>query len=471
MHVTLVLGLDIGSSTTKAALVEVTDEVSVVHIARRRTPPDADALIAAAADVMRECAAAASGPIAAIGIAAMAESGAALDAGGNALTPLLRWDRGVDRSHLHTLLTQHPGLPAATGIPATTKPAAVSLLALRTERPDVFGAMRHWSGVADIVAHALTGERATDHTLAARTMLAGLGGESWNSEVIESLGAHTSLLPELRAPGEPVGATSAAARRFGIARGIPVHIAGHDHAVGAWATGVRLSGEAADSLGTAEAIVRVTNAVDIARAVDAGFAISRTVDGTASTILGGSPACGAMLAWWSAEHPDDRVLTQLSALPTDDWKDGAAIVLPYPSGRQCPSPAPDARVRVLGETGSPLDRARSLLQSLVAHVRWMRETADELAGSPTRSVAVVGSLTKRIPAWAPLIAASGVPTSACAEEEPVAAGAALLAAVRVGEAPLDAPALECTKVAPLRAAGFEDTYRRFLAAVTAEGES
>ncbi|MDP3952667.1 FGGY family carbohydrate kinase [Microbacterium sp.] len=471
MRATFVLGLDIGSSTTKAALVEVTEEVSVVHVARRRTPSDADDLITAAADVMRECAAAASGPIAAIGIAAMAESGAALDAGGNALTPLLRWDRGVDRSHVHTLLTQHPGLPAATGIPATTKPAAVALLALRAERPDVFGAMRHWSGVADIVAHALTGERATDHTLAARTMLADFGGESWNSGVIESLGARTSLLPELRAPGEPVGATSAAARRFGLARGIPVHIAGHDHAVGAWATAVRRPGETADSLGTAEAIVRVTDAVDIARAVDAGFSIGRTVDGTGVTILGGSPTCGAMLAWWDAEHPEDRMLSQLTVLPTHEWKDGAAIVLPYPSGRQCPAPDPDARVRVLGDTRSPVDRAHSLLQSLVAHARWIRETADDLAGSPTSSLSVVGSLTERIPAWAPLIAAAGVPTSVCAEQEPVAAGAALLAAVRAGEARSDAPVLECTKVTPSHGAGFEDTYRRFLAAVTAEGES
>ncbi|MDQ0643106.1 FGGY family carbohydrate kinase [Microbacterium murale] len=468
---TLVLGLDIGSTTTKAALVAVSDEVSVMRIARRPTPPDADALVATAAEVLGVCAAAASGPIAAIGIAAMAESGAALDAEGKPLTPLLRWDRTVDRSHLEALLAQHPELPATTGIPATTKPAAVALVALRAEQPAVFGAMRHWAGVADIVAHALTGERATDHTLAARTMLADFGGEAWNSEIVESLTAHKTLLPELRAPGEPVGTTSAASERFGLTPGIHVYVAGHDHAVGAWATGVREPGDTGHSLGTAEAVVRVTDAVDIARAVDSGFSVSRTVDGTASTVLGGSPACGAMLTWWNAEHPEDRMLPRLGALGTDAWESGSALVMPYPSGRQCPMPDPDARVRLLGDTQDAADRARSLLQSLVAHSRWMRETADVLAGSPTRALAVLGSLTERIPTWAPLIAAAGVATSVCTDEEPVAAGAALLAAVRAGEAPRDAPTLAYTKVAPLRAAGFEDTYRRFLAAVTAEGES
>lgn len=472
---TLVLGLDIGSTTTKAALVELSDEVSVVQVARRPTPSDADALVSTAADVLRECAAAASGPIAAIGIAAMAESGAALDAAGSALTPLLRWDRGVDRAHLHALLAQHPDLPAATGIPATTKPAAVALLALRTEQPEVFRAMRHWSGVADLVAHALTGERATDHTLAARTMLTDFGGESWNDKVIESLGVRATVLPDVRAPGEPAGATSEAAERFGLARGIPVHIAGHDHAVGAWAAGVREAGDTADSLGTAEAVVRVTDTVDILRAVDAGFSVGRTVDGTALTVLGGSPACGAMLTWWDAEHPEDRMLAQLGALGADTWEVGGALVLPYPSGRQCPTPSPGARVQVLGDTVGPVDRARSLLQSLVAQSRWMRETADELAGSPTRALTVIGSLTERVPAWAPLIATAGVPTSVCSAEEPVAAGAAVLAAVRTDEAPIDARVLSCAKVEPLHAAGFDDTYRRFLAAVmpevTTEGES
>lgn len=470
VRVTLVLGLDIGSTTTKAALVEVTDEVSVVRVARRPTPATVGELIAAAALVTRECAAVAGAPIAAVGIASMAESGAALDAGGRPLTPLLRWDRGVDRSHLDALLSLHPELPVATGIPATTKPAAVALLALRSERPDAFDATRHWSGVAELIAHALTGERAIDHTLAARTMLAGAGGKAWDIGVLGSLGVVASLLPELRAPGQAVGVTSDAAR-FGLTTGIPVHIAGHDHAVGAWAAGVRQPGDAADSLGTAEAVVRVTDAVDTPRAVSAGFSVGRTVDGTATTILGGSPACGAMFEWWEAENPEDRALARLSALEAGDWEAGTTLVLPYPSGRQCPAPDPGARVRLLGITKDPADRARSLLQSLVAHARWMREAADELAGTSSTDITVIGSLAHRVPVWGPLIAAAGVPTSVCAAKEPVATGAALLAAVRAGEASAEVSMLARTEATPLSARGLENTYRRFLSAVTAEGES
>jgi xylulokinase len=487
--VTLVLGLDIGSTSTKAVLVDVADDVTVLHIARASTPTDAAELVATAAALLRACVQAANRPVAAIGIASMAESGAALRADGTPLTPLLRWDRAVDPRHLDDLLTRHPDLPSRTGLPATTKPAAVALTALRREDADVFTALRHWAGVADLVAHALTGVRATDHTLAARTMLAGGRGDAWDAEVLGTVGIDVGTLPELRAPGEPVAATSDAAEAFGLPRGIPVYIAGHDHAVGAWAAGVRTPGAVADSLGTAEAVVRVTDDPDAtadgergasayregggpaitASAVADGFAVGRTVDGTARTVLGGSRACGAMLEWWDAAHDGDEVRARLAALPAGPWRATSMTVLPYPSGRQCPVPRPGARAAVRGAVDDPAARARAVLEGLVFQARWMRETIDALVGSPARDVTVLGSLADRIPAWAPLIAAAGIPAFRTATTEPVAAGAALLAAVRAGEASATV-SLAREAVAPAQAPHLDHAYRRFLEAAT-EGDS
>jgi len=464
--VTLVLGLDIGSTTTKAALVDVAAGVSVVHLARRPTPTGVAELIATAAAVSRECAEAASGPIVAIGIASMAESGTALDTDGRALTPLLRWNRRVDPAHLDALLAEHPDLPRITGVPATSKPAAVTLTALRAEQPEIHAALRHWAGVADLVAHALTGIRATDHTLATRSMLAGRG-DAWNGDVITTLGLHEHVFPALRAPGEEVGATSSAAATFGVGVGLPVHIAGHDHAVGAWAAGARRPGETADSLGTSEAIVRIADGVDVGRAVAEGFSVGRTVDGSAATVVGGSPAGGAMLAWWEAQFPDDRMLERLAALTAGSWSTSPMTVLPYLAGRQCPDPHLGAEVRILG-TGDAEERTRGLLQSLVAHARWMRETADDLAGSPTTALTLLGSIARRVPVWAPVAAASGVPTVVCAADEPVAAGAALLAAVRSDEAAAETSVLPSSRVTRVHDPALDDAYRRFLAAAGAE---
>ncbi|MDQ7876393.1 FGGY family carbohydrate kinase [Microbacterium sp. QXD-8] len=486
---TLVLGLDIGSTSTKAVLVDVADDVIVLHVARASTPTDAVELVATTAALLRACVSAANRPIAALGIASMAESGAALGADGTPLTPLLRWDRPVDPRHLDDLLARHPDLPSRTGLPATTKPAAVALAALRRENTEVFTAVRHWAGVADLVAHALTDVRATDHTLAARTMLAGGRGDAWDAAVLDTVGIDVRILPELRAPGEPVAVTSDAAEAFGLGRGIPVYIAGHDHAVGAWAAGVRTPGAVADSLGTAEAVVRVTDDLNAtagagrdasasrrretsgitARAVADGFAIGRTVDGSALTILGGSRACGAMLEWWDGAHDGDGVRARLASLPADPWPATSMTVLPYPSGRQCPVPHPGARVAVRGAAADPTTRARAVLEGLVFQARWMRETIDALAGSPARDVTVLGSLADRIPAWAPLTAAAGTPAFRAATTEPVAAGAALLAAVRAGAAS-DTVSLAREAVAPAQAPHLDHAYRRFLHAAT-EGDS
>lgn len=459
---TLVLGLDVGSTSTKATLVDVADGVRVLTTHRRRTPTTPVGLVTAAAALSRACATGADRPIAAIGIASMAESGAALDGRGDPLTGLLRWDRGVDPAHLAHLLELRPDLAAETGVPATTKPAAVTLAALRAERPGLFAATRHWTGVADLIAHALTGIRATDHTLAARTMLAGADADDWDTDLLGDLGADVRMLPEIMRPGTAVGTTDHRAEGFGLPRGVPVHIAGHDHAVGAWAAGARADGDVADSLGTAEAIVRVADAVDRPAAVAAGFAVSRTIDRAALTILGGSRACGAMLAAWDQEHPGDDAIVRLREVDPERWITSPVTVLPYPAGRQCPEPEPGARVRVHG-AGDADARARGVLQSLILQSRWMREAADALAGSATASVVVLGSLAHRVPAWAPLAAASApAAVRLAAIDEPVAVGAALLAAVRTAVAPATV-ALPAEPVVPAFARGLDDAYRRFRA--------
>lgn len=458
---TLAVGLDIGSTSTKAVLVDVADCVRVLHVERRPTSSDPRGLVTAAADAARACARRAASPIAAVGVASMAESGAALGADGAPLTGLLRWDREVDRAHLDELLALRPQLPADTGVPATTKPAAVGLLALRTERPEVFRGLRHWSGAADMVAHALTGVRAIDHTLAVRTMLAGADGRRWDDGLLAELTLQPQVFPELRQPGEQAGLTSDDAARFGLPPGVPVHITGHDHAVGAWAAGARLPGEAADSLGTAEAVVRVSAEVDRARATAAGFAVSRTVDGTALTLLGGTRSCGSLLAQWDREHPGTTAL--LADLDAEHWSTSSVIVLPYPAGRQCPEPDPGAALHVIG-TGDENTLARGLLQSLVSHARWMRETADDLAGAPCTSLVLLGSLAHRIPAWPALVAAALVPTRLATAAEPVAVGAALLAAVREQHASPDTT-LATHAVAPPAAPGLDEAHDRFLAAV------
>jgi xylulokinase len=463
--VTTLLGIDVGSTTTKASLVSVTGRVRELHIARTPTPGDVDGLLIAVARVVRECAERADDPIAAVGIASMAETGAPLGADGAALSPLIRWNGAADRGPLDDVLRRHPDLPRRTGIPATTKPALITLTSLRAQQPELFGRMASWAGVADLVAAKLTGARAMDHTLARRTMMLDASGQ-WDPELLAELGLDAVALPRVLAPGEPVGPTGPGAARFALGSGIPVYIAGHDHIVGAWAAGVRTSGEVADSLGTAEAVVRVADSADAAAATANGFSVGLTVDGSQTTILGGSPACGSLLAEWSHDASARHPLDVLSAADPARWPTSRATILPYPRGRQCPQPDPAARLIVPDGLSDP-ELSRALLQALLFHSLWMRDTIARHAGAAEQHVVLLGSLAHRIPAWAPLTAAlAGVPVSRCTAGEPVASGAALLAGARSEVLAADV-ALDRESVSPIEAPGLDAARRRFLDAVEA----
>ena len=476
--VTLSLGIDVGSTTTKVALVDVrggrdVDAPRVLRVAQVRTPDTSEGLRDALSELVRGCTAGADGAIAAIGVASMAETGIPLGPGGEPLAPFQRWDRAAGREHLDRLREQHPDLLTRTGLPATPKPTLVALHRLRAQQPDAFARLARWQGVADHVTAMLTGAHATDHTLAARTMLRRRGAREWDAELVAAAGIGPDVLPRILDTGEAAGRTTRAAAAFGLPAGIPVHIAGHDHAVGAWAAGVRRSGEAADSLGTAEAVLVLTDeAAPVA--VDDGFSLGRSVDDRCDTVMGGSPACGALLADWPAAVAD-----VLAEADPGHWPTSPVTVLPYPRGRQCPAPDPGAVLETIGGAGpggsTPADPsgAYALLQSLVLHSRWMREAAAAHAGRRVDRVVLLGSLASRFPVWGPLAAAAarsgmrgGTAVARSATREPVAAGAALLAAVRAHLAADDA-ALPVAEVAPATAAGWEEAYDRFVAAALA----
>src|SRR5690606_16735969 len=151
---------------------------------------------------------------------------------------------------------------AATGVRPSGKVPLATWAYLRDEEPDRWVAMRRWAGAADLVVLALTGRLVTDHTLAGRTMAYRLpepGADlpaGFDPDLLAAVGLRPEQLPEVAGPAT-AGVSVGADRPWGLHPGTPVVVAGHDHQVGAWAAGVREPGEVADSVGTAESVIRV----------------------------------------------------------------------------------------------------------------------------------------------------------------------------------------------------------------------
>lgn len=492
------LGVDVGSTNTKVVLAEVTDDAAVVErsVASAPTPPDPRGLLAVVVRLAREVLAGSAEPPAAIGVASMAETGVPLADDGAPLTDLLRWDghrAGAQADALARDLGREV-LFAATGVRPSAKVPLATLAWLRDVHPDTHRAVARWAGVADLVTLALTGELVTDHTLAGRTMAyrlpadGALPGPSFDGDLLAAVGLRPEHLPRVASPLETAGrldpggtaATWGGAAQAlvaaGVAAGTPVVVAGHDHAVGTWAAGVRRPGERADSLGTAEAVLTVLGARPEPAAVQrAGMSHVRTVDGRHDALLAGSSSAGAMLGWLRdrlrVESLDEHLDAALAAARADGRPSGV-VVLPYVAGRQSPHPDPSARVRVEPEVDGVL-LTRAVLEGVCLQARWMLDTQAALgATAPDGPLTVLGAALA-VPAWAwtKRHTTPGAIRSVSATE-PVATGAALLALVRSGAlgdvATLlrDAPVLPGVQAPPTDVGTFDAAYRAFVDAAT-----
>jgi sugar (pentulose or hexulose) kinase len=470
------LGIDVGTTNTKVALVAAPESaadgtVELLAVAAAPTPEPAaldrvlrELTVRALATARRSAggaptAGARPGPALvpqAVGVASMAETGVPLDAGGRPLGPWLRWD-GRRAAAEAAALADRLGATAlfeATGVRPSAKVPLATLAWLAAHDPGRRAALARWAGVADLAALRLTGDLVTDHTLAGRSMAyrlppAGAGlPTAFDADLLAEVGLRPEHLPRVAGPGAVAGAVRPGAWvAAGLRAGTPVVVAGHDHAVGAWAAGVRAPGTTADSIGTAEAVCTVLSAdpvrADVARA---GMSLVRTVAGRPA-LLAGSSSAGAMVRWWleheAAGWTADDLFAAVAALPPPDRPDpadpAAPLVLPYVSGRQTPEPDPAAGVRVLHRAAhGPVVLAAAMLEGLALQARWMLDVQLRLGATadpalrPERLV-VLGGPASRNTAWMRAKAEAGpVPVRLVDCAEPVAAGAALLALHRAG---------------------------------------
>ncbi|GAA2727839.1 FGGY-family carbohydrate kinase [Cellulomonas aerilata] len=510
-----VLGLDVGSTNVKAVLVSAdagAGTLTEVAVRAAPTPADPDFLVRVVVDLVRAVLDGHAPPHA-VGIASMAETGAAFGADRSALTPLLRWEsrRGTRDADALTGDLGRDALFAATGVRPSAKVPLVTWAWLRRTRPDVWRRTAWWAGAADLVCWAMTGRLVTDHTLAGRTMAYRLpaSGESppdgFDPDLLAAVGLRPEQLPVVARPGEAAGVVvHPDLVAAGLAAGTPVVVAGHDHPVGSWAAGMRAPGDRADSVGTAEAVTTVLGGpVDRAAVAAQGMSLVRTVTGAHEAVVSGSPAAGGMVRWWLETVLPGRTVSDAlaAALPGGDALPAAPtglLVLPYPSGRQSPVPDPAARVRVLDDgdrdvtgrvlapvpgTGVPAGAARStvaMLEGLALQARWMLDVQQRLAragtgdpggdprGGPVRPLLVLGGAGATSTVWMHLKAAvTAADVHLVTAAEPVATGAALLAAERLGLVPAGALRLPVQVLPrPVDAGPYDAVAERFVRAAT-----
>jgi len=473
------IGVDLGSTHTKAVLVAPGS--GVLHVARRATETHTvrgggafhkpDELLSAVSSAIAECVAAAGAarkPVA-IGIASMAESGVPIDRRNLPVGDILAWhDPRPDRQA--AWLERQIGaaaLFARTGLRPEPKYTLPKLLWLREQRAADFTRLRRWAGVAEMVALDMTGQLATNASLACRTLAFNITTRSWDAELLALASLGPDEMPTVLPLGQAVGGlTAAAAARLGLAGGTPVAIAGHDHLAAAVGAGVTRPGDALDSMGSAEAALIVTERPALTDEVRrGGFSTGcHAIDGLAY-VVGGLQSSGALVEWFvdtllagpaparsgatgggaprkgspAAHGASDRLELErysrfIELLERARPGPVEPIVRPYLRGLTAPHRDPSASLEFEGlrETHTLVDLAAAVVDGASYHVRWMLDELVRITGTRLDSVKLTGG-GARNRRWVTAKAALGPGRlEVIRTDEAAALGAALVAGVAGG---------------------------------------
>lgn len=442
------LGVDVGTTHCKAGLVG--EDGTVTRLASRPTETrrSPDGLFSYAPETLWKTVAAtiqeatsgvAASEIAAVGIASMAETGLLVDRlMGEPRTDFIPWFDTRAMAQVARIAAQSDAEEQfrRTGLPPSFKYALPKLLWLHDQDEAAWdGAV--WLSAADTIAYRLTGQMATDYTLAARTYAFHVEQKQWDEAWLQQWSIPTSLFPPAVPSGQPVG-TVCSGVQVGLAEGTPVAVAGHDHLCAAFAVGATQPGMVFDSMGTAESLVGTLPSWNTVaeKGSGSGLAFGRHVAPDRFFWLGGLSASGGSVEWARHLLGDEPLSYNDVQTLLDEAGDEPTGILYYPYLSGSGAPRPDSAVRgaFVGLTLSHGRAAllKAVLEGTAFEMEAIRQSAQGLTEERIEHIIAAGGGTRNRH-WLQIKAnVSGCPIQVSPVTEATVSGAALLAAVGCG---------------------------------------
>jgi sugar (pentulose or hexulose) kinase len=428
----LLLGIDVGTSACKAAVVDA-DGAERAHgqaptpWTRVETGAEIDPralLEAALAAAAAALAAAPEGRLLGIGVTGMAETGVLLDDRGEPLAPAIAWydSRGTDEAVAMGEALGERSFIRTTGLPVHALCSAPKLRWIVEQFPAARTA-RRWLNLGEWVVRGLGGEEITELSLASRTGLLDLAAKAPYADAIAWTGLRADVLPERVVAGTPAGRAGDA---LVGASGAVLTVAGHDHLAAGVGVGVVAPGDVLDSCGTAEALVRVVapplDADAIERVNEREASVGWHVADGRQAILGGLWSGLAYQEVLDAlgVGPDERRHLDAGAIATAPG-DAPALDLDFRALDRPP-------VRLPGDV-APERIWRATLDAAAAEVEARLAQIDAVAG-PRRRLVVTGGWARDEAVLAAKARLGAFETPAVVEAG--CRGAALIAGVAAG---------------------------------------
>ncbi len=417
MSQSFVIGLDVGTSGTRAVLHDLTGaEIGSAHHEYPLETPHPgwaeqdpervwDASQRAIADVVKMVPS--GGEVAAIGLSTIFHSLVAVGRDGVPVTRSIIWADLRARRQVEQL--RHRIDPVAayrrTGCPMHPMYLPGKILWLKETQPDCFASVACFGSIKDEIIARLTGRRVVDRSVATASGLFDLFRNTWDEEIIQAIGIRREQLPDVVEPTDSVGTLRPdVARAVGLGSKTKVIAGAGDGVLSSLGSGAVAPGQMTVMIGTSGAsrlVVEHPVVDDKCRTWCYYLAKERWVAGAAINN-------GGLALQWVRENllpgpvaPKDEF--DFETLVQDAQQapagSGGLIFLPFLTGERAPFWNASARGILFGLAAhmGPPHVARSAFEGVCYRMRSIVDALDEVAGAPVE-IRATGGFT-RSPFW------------------------------------------------------------------------
>ncbi len=431
----LVLALDVGSSSVRAALYDrLGRELRRTHVrvpyawdvdssgGVRLVPERLLELVSEAIDGVHALAGDLAGDVESAGISCFLHSIVGADAAGRPLTPMLSWadTTSVPSAELRARIDSG-AVHRTTGAPIHASYWPSRIDHLRGEHPGI----QLWFGFPELLTRHLTGRAVVSRSMASGTGLLDRAVGRWSATVADSVGVDMDQLPRILDDDEPCGRLSAVAAarwpRFAHAVWFAAWGDGACSNVGLGATD---EGSAALTVGTSGALRAIV--AEPAPDIPPGLFAQRLGLGA---VVGGQLSEGGGVSAWASRLLGRSAATLERAAAALEPDSHGLTVLPFMFGERSIGYRDHARGAVIGlHPGTDAASLyRAVMESLALSFAAVDERLGRAVGLTPRIVASGGALTRSPVLEQALADALGRDISIASTAEASRRGAALMA--------------------------------------------
>jgi xylulokinase len=437
--VTLLLGIDIGTTATKAILLDTA--LGLVAERERPTALFADRpgwaeedVAAWWANVVALCRDLGDGrSIDAVGVSGMVPCVVLQDGDGNPIRRSIQQNDARAEVEIAELRSRLAGARVLerTGSAITQQSVGPTLMWLQHWEPENWSRARTIAGSYDTVVRLLTGERSVESNWALESGLFDLEVGGWGTDILDAVGLSPELLPPVRRPDEVVGGIAAqVARVTGLREGTPVVAGSADHVASAFAAGLAREGDLLVKLGGAGDIL-MTTAEPV---IDERLYLDYHLVPGLFLPNGCMATSGSFIRWFQQTLAGGESLARLDEEAAAAGPGaGGVVALPYMLGEKTPIHDPAARGAFIGMTLAT-ERGhlfRAVLEGISFGFRHHLDVFADLGHVPRRVRVTNGGARSRL--WKQVTAdVLGLPLETLRSHPGSALGAAFAAGMGTG---------------------------------------